>query len=311
MGKRFLLICALFISCCAPAAAHLTGAFADFLAIVYDETTIAQLQQELTETKKEIEALTPQVEEAERAFRQDQQQAIAQLQFYSEVGLDTWLAMIQNGEDIVDLLGSQWIMEQQIHTYLEQLHALYRQYEQLKSNEDMLQGHAALLIAIEKNIQARSAFLEETAGLELDVIANYLDIDWTAEVEEHIIADLQQDADTVEASLLKWEDNYFFDEAWLNERSKAHYFFRGDHVYIEYERDAAHVLLLGQVLENDDKTAAKLVIEAGFYNGFFLPEELLVELPSFSLSYEQLRTIAGVEEPFIIQRNGGLQLQSK
>lgn len=311
MCKRALLIVGLVLLCAVPVSAHLTGAFAKFLAIVYDDATISQLQHELDETKAEIEALTPQVEQAERVFREDQQQAISQLQFYSEMGLDTWLAMIQSGEDIVDLLGNKWVMEQQIETYLQQLNVLYRQYEQLQNSQQTLEGHAELLAAIEKNLQAREAFLLETAGLELDVIANYLDIDWTAEVEAHIIADLQRDADTVNRGVLEWEDNYFFDEVWLNERSNARYFFRGDHVYIEYEREFAHVLVLGQVLQNADKTAAQLVIEAGFYNGFFLPEELLVELPSFSLSYEQLRTIPGVNEPFITQRNGGLQLQSK
>ena len=98
---------------------------------------------------------------------------------------------------------------------------------------------------------------------------------------------------------------------WLNERSDARYYFRSDHVYIEYELEYAHVLVLGQVLQNEQGTGVKLVIEAGFYNGFFLPEELLVELPSFEIDYDQLQTVDLIVNPYIIQKNGRLDVYSK
>jgi len=309
----FMLVCCLVAL---PAYAHLTGAFANFLAIVYDEQTIEQLQEEMANTKREIEALTPVVEKAEQAFRADQEMSIEQLQFYSEVGLDTWLALMQQGTDIVDILGSQWFMSTKIDTYLRDLNALYLQYKQLVLQKESLEGHEHLLQAIEKNLQARQAFLDENAGLELEVIANYLDIDWTAEVEEHIIADLQADADAVNKQLLDWlevteELPFALSEDWLNERSDARYYFRSDHVYIEYELEYAHVLVLGQVLQNEQGTGVKLVIEAGFYNGFFLPEELLVELPSFEIDYDQLQTVDLIVNPYIIQKNGRLDVYSK
>ena len=316
MYKKVL---ALALVCClvaVPAYAHLTGAFADFLAIVYDEQTIEQLREEMANTKLEIEALTPVVEKAEQAFRADQEVSIEQLQFYSDVGLDTWLALMQQGTDIVDILGSQWFMSTKIDTYLFDLNALYLQYKQLVLQKESLEGHEYLLQAIEKNLQARQMFLDENAGLELEVIANYLDIDWTAEVEEHIIADLQADADAVSKQLLEWlavteELPFSLSEDWLNDRSNARYYFRSDHVYIEYELEYAHVLVLGQVLQNEQGTGAKLVIEAGFYNGFFLPEELLVELPSFEIDYEQLQTMEPIVNPYIIQKNGRLDVYSK
>ena len=316
MYKKVL---ALALVCClvaVPAYAHLTGAFADFLAIVYDEQTIEQLREEMANTKLEIEALTPIVEKAEQAFRADQEVSIEQLQFYSDVGLDTWLALMQQGTDIVDILGSQWFMSTKIDTYLFDLNALYLQYKQLVLQKESLEGHEYLLQAIEKNLQARQMFLDENAGLELEVIANYLDIDWTAEVEEHIIADLQADADAVSKQLLEWlavteELPFSLSEDWLNDRSNARYYFRSDHVYIEYELEYAHVLVLGQVLQNEQGTGAKLVIEAGFYNGFFLPEELLVELPSFEIDYEQLQTMEPIVNPYIIQKNGRLDVYSK
>lgn len=299
-----------------PAYAHLTGAFANFLAIVYDDSTIAKLQEDMEKTRVEIEMLKPQVRAAEEAFRVDQAAATEQLQFYSEVGLDTWLALMQDGVDIVDLMGSQWLVSRKIDGYLDELNELYRQYQQLLSSQRTLEGHEELLRAIEKNLLARQAFLEENAGLELEVIANYLDIDWTAEVEDHIIADLQRDADRVSTQLLDWVEQkpstpHFLSESWLNDESNARYYFRNDHVYVEYELEFAHVLVLGQVLQNEAGDAAQLVIEAGFYNGFFLPEELLVELPGFVIDYEPLTQLEGMDEPYIIQSNGGLQLYTK
>ena len=316
MYKKIVLVLLLTVAVALPTYAHLTGAFANFLAIVYDDSTISELHQEMDQTREEIEKLEPQVKQAETAFKENQEVAIDQLQFYSEKGLDTWLALMQQGSDIVDIMGNQWVMEQKILTYAEQLNELYLQYEQLLSSQNTLKGHEQLLQAIEKNLQAREDFLAETAGLELETIANYLDIDWTAEVEESIIADFQKDADTIEENLLDWVSisptgSFPLSEEWLNERSNARYYFRNDHIYVEYELEYAHVLILGQVLQNKEGTAAEFDIEAGFYNGFFLPEELLVELPSFSINYETLKTMDGITNPYVIQRNGSLQLTTK
>lgn len=316
MYKKLGIILLLTGAVALPTYAHLTGAFANFLAIVYDDSTISKLHQEMDQTREEIEKLEPQVKQAETAFKEDQQVAVEQLQFYSEKGLDTWLAMMQQGSDIVDIMGSQWVIEQKIVTYAEQLNELYLQYEQLLSSQNTLKGHEQLLQAIEKNLQAREDYLAETAGLDLETIANYLDIDWTAEVEDSIIVDFQKDADTIEEDLISWVSesptgSFHLSEEWLNERSNARYYFRNDHIYVEYELEYAHVLILGQVLQNEEGTAAEFNIEAGFYNGFFLPEELLIELPGFSIDYETLKTIDGITNPYVIQRDGSLQLTTK
>ena len=299
-----------------PVYAHLTGAFANFLAIVYDDSTISKLHEEVEQTKLEIEQLQPLVEQSEQDFKEEQHGAIEQLQFYSEMGLDTYLALMQQGTDVVDILGNQWILNEKINDYLQQLNTLYMTYQQLLQSQDRLKGHEQLLYAIEKNLQAREDFLAETQGMELENIANYLDIDWTSEVEKNIIRDLQLDAEIVNEQLSDWieksvDGEYHLPENWLNEQSKARYYFRSDHVYVEYELEYAHVLVLGQVLQNSEGTAAQLVFEAGFYNGFYLPEELLVELPSFSIDYEALQTLEGITNPYIIQQDGNLQIASK
>lgn len=315
MYKRLICLAGLCCLFTFPVYAHLTGAFADFLAIVYDDSTIEKLQVDMEKTKEEIEELTPKIATAEVAFATNQQTAIEQLQFYSEIGLDTWGTLMKEGSDIVDLLGSQWVMQSKIEHYLVDLNDLYLEYKQLLISQQTLQGHEQLLQAIEKNLTARESFLAETAGLELDIIANYLDIDWTAEVEEHIIADLQQDADLVKTHLLDWVIKtptlpYELDEVWLNDQSNLHYYFRNDHVYVEYELEHAHVLILGQVLQNEAGDSAELIFEAGFYNGFFLPEELLVELKGFTLEYASVTTLDAVQNPYFKQSNGRLLLHT-
>ena len=64
---------------------------ADFLAVVYDESTIGQLKEEMDHTETKNWKLTPTVEEMEKNFKENQQDGVEQLQFYTEVGLDTWL----------------------------------------------------------------------------------------------------------------------------------------------------------------------------------------------------------------------------
>lgn len=316
MFKKIGFILSLSALLALPVYAHLTGAFANFLAIVYDDSTISKLQEEVEQTKLEIEQLQPLVEQSEQNFKEQQQGAIEQLQFYSEMGLDTYLALMQQGTDVVDILGNQWLLNEKINDYLQQLNILYVTYQKLLQSQNRLKGHEQLLYAIEKNLQAREDFLIETQGMELENIANYLDIDWTAEVEENIIRDFQLDAELVNIQLSDWIEKsvdgaYQLSEQWLNEHSKARYYFRSDHVYVEYELEYAHVLVLGQVLQNAEGTAAQLVVEAGFYNGFYLPEELLVELPSFSIDYATLQTLEGIDSPYVIQQDGNLQIATK
>ncbi|MER2129157.1 hypothetical protein [Solibacillus sp.] len=316
MFKKIGFILSLSAVLALPVYAHLTGAFANFLAIVYDDSTISKLHEEVEQTKLEIEQLQPLVEQSEQDFKEEQQGAIEQLQFYSEMGLDTYLALMQQGTDVVDILGNQWLLNEKINDYLQQLNILYVTYQKLLQSQNRLKGHEQLLYAIEKNLQAREDFLVETQGMELENIANYLDIDWTAEVEENIIRDFQLDAELVNIQLSDWIEKsvdgaYQLSEQWLNEHSKARYYFRSDHVYVEYELEYAHVLVLGQVLQNAEGTAAQLVVEAGFYNGFYLPEELLVELPSFSIDYATLQTLEGIDSPYVIQQDGNLKIATK
>lgn len=313
MYKKIVCILLILFAFTMPTYAHLTGAFAEFLAVVYDQNTMSKLQQQMAETKEEIEQLTPVILQAEEKFTDNQAIAIDQLQFFSEVGLDTTLALIEQGNDIVDVLGSKWIIEYKIEQYLDELNALYLQYKQLRDQQEIMQGHTELLTAIEKNMAARDAYLQAAEGLDLETIANYLDIDWTSEVEYNLIEDLKKDQQLIDIQLSNWVQSTASGntmlESWLNERSNARYYFRNDHIYIEYKVNAEHVLLLGQVLQHN-KTA-QLILEAGFYNGFFLPDELLNELQGFSISIDAISDYTQIENPYIVQQNGALQIQGK
>lgn len=314
MGKRIVigLICAFLFML--PVYGHLTGAFADFLAIVHDRSTLDQLTGEMEETRRQIEEMEPEVEELEVRFKGHQQTAVEQLQLYADSGLDVWLAMMEDGNDAADLLGSQWLMERGIQSYLEGLNGLYLQYRQLNAQKQSLEGHVELLAVIEFNLQARDQYLSDNAGLPLEQIANYLDIDWVSEVEYPLIDTLQQDQQLIDAHLADWfnvSSENQLNENWLNSQSELRYFFRKDHIYVEYKIEEGHVILLGQLLQDQDGKSAALVFEAGFYNGFYLPEELLEELIGFKLNYSVARKLYGTEHLYFTQKDGALELRRK
>ncbi len=278
----------------APVKAHLTGAFADFLSIVHDESTIDKLKQEMQNTQKSIEELEPRVEQMEETYTVQQSSAVDQLKAYSETGLDAWLSLLMQEQELVDIMGNQWLVEKEIQSFLDDVNRLYLEYMTLKSAKESLEGHHTLLMMIEENIQSRSRFLAENEGLSLDQLANYLDIDWISEVEEKFIAILEDDRKKVKENIEEWAtsssvgQNLVLSEFWLNEDSELQYFFRADHVYVVYKQQDLHVILLGQVLKQNDQYA-ELIFEAGFFNGFLLPETLLEELPGMQLPFEPLQ----------------------
>lgn len=306
-------ICAL-IGLTIPAKAHLTGAFADYLAVVYDETTIADLKTELSDTKSEIEALQPKVDELAQQFNDKQLIAIDQLLGYSDVGLDTWYTMLSDNRDMTDLLGDQWIMQKAIDHYIDSVNDLYVLYHEVRLQQQTLQGHEQLLKVIQKSLERRQAYLNENAGLELEQIANYLDIDWTSEMETPLFDSIKRDNQYIQdhlSSLLDTKQGLKIDEQKLNKFSNAHYFMRADHVYVSFENNKEHVILIGQVLQNKQGTKAELIFEAGYYNGFFLPEENLVEIPGLTFDYDKLQTLKGIDTPYLKQQNGAIEIKTK
>ena len=310
MRKWIMMIGVVILFWVTPVKAHLTGAFADFLSIVHDESTIDKLKEEMKNTQDEIAQLEPRVMEMEAVYKDHQSEAVEQLQLYSETGLDTWLSLLMQEQELVDILGNQWLMEKEIRTFLESVNSLYIEYMALKSAQESLEGHQDLLLMIEENIQSRSQFLLDNADVPLDQLANYLDIDWVSEVEEELIAILEEDRKQIDDQLSEWVlsgsvgNEYVLSESWINEKSDVQYFFRSDHVYVVYKKRDLHVILLGQVLQQTDQYA-ELRFEAGFFNGFLLPETLLEELPGWQVAYESLRQLPGVSASMYLEQDNG------
>lgn len=307
-----------FVLCLAvalPVKAHLTGAFAEFLAVIYDEKTISNLKNQLDETEAEIDALTPKVEASEKAFSKEQADAITQLLSYQDHTLDAAGSLFMGQQSIVDLLGNQWIMKKAMTHYLTSVEELYTIYTDLKAQQNTLVEQRALLQEIEKSLARRKSYLAENEGLAIENIANYLDIDWTSEVEEPLLKQMNQLKTNMATKTLTYveheEGTYTISEGELNDQTTIHFYVRADHIYASFEVNKEHVLLIGQVLQTTENDAAAFVFEAGYYNGFYLPKEDLDEIPTIRIPYASLQKLANMKNPYVIQQNGFLEIKSK
>ncbi|OMF37589.1 hypothetical protein BK133_05940 [Paenibacillus sp. FSL H8-0548] len=295
--------------------AHLTGAFAEYLASVYDESTTDKLKQEIDSIGIEIEALLPRIDEMEDEYRLKQTIAVDKLLFYNEQGLDMWVGMLQQSSNVVDLLGNQWLMERNLAAYLNELEQLHTDLTQLVVTKDVLSSYQQLLDTIDRNLAMRQPYLDSVQDYSLEEKSNFLDIDWVSEVEDKLVAALDQDKQLVNESWREWAAlvsnksasntaAYEWTEEWLNERSVLHYFFRSDHIYTVFEQPGAHVILIGQLLKNDENHA-ELQFESGFYNGFLMPDVLFEELHGLQLPYSEIKQLQGATDASYLQQSSG------
>ncbi|QGG57363.1 hypothetical protein [Paenibacillus sp. B01] len=292
------------------AYAHLTGAFAEYLAVVYDESTTDKLREDLETARREIAKLEPELDARRKTFLENRDAAVPKLLFYQDRGLDLSLELLRGAGSVTDLLGSRWLLQRQIELELDRLDELYRSYLQVGLTRQSLQSRQELLAMIESNLALRQPFLDSVGELGLEEIANYLDIDWVSEVEEPLKAALLADAGTVAESWREWlaesplDGSLELAAGWLNERSGLSYYFRADHLYAVYEQEGANVILIGQLLQNE-RGDAQLMLEAGFYNGFAVPDKALEELKGFELPYAELRRLPGAGEQAYLQQAEG------
>ncbi|MEK3726164.1 hypothetical protein [Paenibacillus sp. FSL H8-0034] len=317
MYKRLvvLLLSVFLLVVAANVYAHLTGAFAEYLASVHDESTTDKLKREIVSIEAEIGELHPRMNVMEKEYKLKQTIAVDKLLFYNEQGLDMWLSMLQQSSNVVDLLSNQWLMERNMNAYLQELEQLHMDYSQLVVTKDTLSGYRELLDTIGRNLALRQPYLDSVKEYTLEEKSNFLDIDWVSEVEDKFVAALEQDKQLVTSKWKEWavarsgmavskDASYELKEEWLNERSTLHYFFRSDHIYTVFEQPGANVILIGQVLKNDQDDA-ELQFESGFYNGFLMPAVLLEELKGFQLPYEELRALEGAANATYLQQSSG------
>jgi hypothetical protein len=310
-----LLLSVLLLVVATNVYAHLTGAFAEYLASVHDESTTDKLKREIDSIEAEIGQLIPRMNVMEKEYKLKQTVAVDKLLFYNEQGLDMWFSMLQQSSNVVDLLGNQWLMERNLNTYLQELERLHMDYSQLVVTKDTLSRYRELLDTIGRNLALRQPYLDSVKEYTLEEKSNFLDIDWVSEVEDKLVAALEQDKQLVIKEWREWavpgsstptsnDAVYEMKEEWLNERSTLHYFIRSDHIYTVFEQPGANVILIGQVLKNDQNDA-ELQFESGFYNGFLMPAVLFEELKGFQLPMLSLRELQGATKASYLQQSSG------
>jgi hypothetical protein len=293
--------------------AHLTGAFAEYLASVHDESTTDKLREEMDSIEAEIGQLLPRINGLEEEYSLKQASAVDKLLIYNDLGLDMWVSLLQQSNNVVDLLGNHWLMKRNLDAYLQELEQLYMDYSQLVITKDTLSRYRELLATIGNNLELRQPYLDSVQDYSLEEKSNFLDIDWVSEVEDKLVAALDQDQQRVQELWREWvvpssststDTVYEMKEEWLNESSALHYYFRSDHIYTVFEQPGAHVILVGQVLKNEQNDA-ELQFESGFYNGFLMPAVLFEELKGLQLPYAEIRKLQGATEVSYLQQSSG------
>jgi hypothetical protein len=303
-----VLLTVLFAS---TAYAHVAGSFGDFLVGVKDESTTEKLRNEINETKEEIERLTPRVEQMEAEYIEKADVAVTKLQFYNTIGLDTYMNFILQSDDVVDILANQRIIEKKIEGDLWELNQLYLAYMPLKLAKDSLEGHVKVLNMIQDNLQAREEFFAKNKDLTPEEMASLTVINWAANAGS-LDEVLQKDSDLLNGNIKEFvtrktaSSPYRLDEELFNQRSDLTYYFRSDHVYVNFRNKDADVILIGTVSKNNENTGS-LQFEAGFLNGILLSSELLEQLPGFKIDYSKLNPKS--KGFFVEHMNGAIVIQ--
>jgi hypothetical protein len=299
--------------------AHLEGAFREFLARnqelflqgVQSEEATENLKAEIAKTKEEIARLTPKVARLEEQYREAEDREQKKVQFYSLMGVETYMQFLLEARDVTDLLAGQRILEDKLKRDLEGLEALYRQYQAAQVAKSSLEHYEGVLEMIEHHLEARKKLLTDHAGKPPQELAQAVRELW---LNNQAFLKVQMDADqTVLNENLRAVvtqkakgSPYRLESHLVNERTKLRYSFQSDHVYMQFRRDGVDMLLVGEVGQKDGKKIV-IVPEAGFLNGILLDQALVAELKAIELEYERLepRSKGFVLEPL----NGALWIQ--
>ena len=268
--------------------AHVTGAFGSYLANPNDTKSIEKLTKELQETKNEIEGLRPQYKILKTDYDKKERTAVHKLMFYSSMGTDAWVQFLQTAKDPVDMLGNQFLMEKNISAYIAELDGLYRQYYQVKVTKETLEGHTDVLNMIQGNLNKREEMIQKSHyegmsdGLNNQLLTNLLDMYWetyAVDLGTYLVQDNERiyKNPTIYLTRHNKDEPYILSEKTVNDHSKLTYHIRSDHVYVHYQKQKADVILLG-VFSKMNAKVARVNWEAGFLNGFALPESALKEM---------------------------------
>ncbi|WLD94522.1 hypothetical protein [Alkalihalobacillus sp. AL-G] len=311
MGKKILLTISIVLLLTTTVYAHVSGSFKDFLSGIQDQRSTEKLKKEIQKTREEIEQLTPEVNQLEKEYSKKAEKSVLMLQFYRAIGLDTYMKFITSSNDIVDVLANRRFVEMKLEEDLQELNDLYLSYMPVKMAKNSLEGHMELLKMIEGNLQARQTFFQSHKNSTPEEMANIAVTTWE-ENASHIDDDLYKDSKLFNEHIKEFvtrktsDSPYRFVDDLFNKKAKLTYFFRSDHIYVNYHKKDADVILIGQIFKIGKKSAS-LQFEAGFLNGIQLSNDLLKKLPGLKIDYGHL---APESETFYVEQvNGAIVIQ--
>ncbi|WP_307480214.1 hypothetical protein [Cytobacillus purgationiresistens] len=276
-----------------------------------EENSVELLKEQLNETKKEIEELESKVKANETKFKEKIEEFEPMFTFYHTKGMEAYFKTLGYSDSLIDLLTFQKIAKDSINEDFKQLEYLYTDYLPLKVQHDALVSYQKLLDVLGENLKEREKIIGELGGdPTLEEVSEKVSEIWTQNIG--YLLELSEDGEAINKNLHRIvkqtskDSPYNLEEGQINEYTSLEYFLRSDHVYINLKRNEAHLILISRFIKEDRKIL--LDVEAGFINGFLVPEELLNILQSFSIDYSDINDQSA--DFYFEQTNGALIIQS-
>lgn len=290
--------------------AHLAGAFKEFLVGVGNENSDEALYEQLEATGEEIERLTPRYEALTTEYGDNQDLAIEKMIFYSTMGLDTFAEFFKESNSVVDFLGNKKIVEDNVESYLRELNELYMDYQKVKISKESLESYQSLLDMISGNADGKKEIYEKFSTVEdekdrEEMIARYISTLWAGYegiLEKEISSDEEMFNLNIHQFITRKTDvsPYHFEQDRINDKSDLDYFIMKDHVYLHYENYGDEIILIGLSKNNEGKEL-QIEFEAGFINGFMIPESEMNYLGPITIKFDNI----AANSDFIIEQSRG------
>ncbi|MDM5228726.1 hypothetical protein QUF73_21615 [Cytobacillus sp. NJ13] len=300
----FIIGCCIFISI--PVYAHLTGVFVDMM----DENSIELLKEQLSETKREIEELGPEVKLHEEDFKMKIKEFEPAFVFYQTKGMDAYFKTLNLSNSLIELLTFQSLAKKKLDEDFKQLERLYSEYLPLRVRHDTLMSYQELLDVLGENLKKRETILNSLGGNpSTEEVSEKVSEIWTQNIG--YLLELSEDGEAIHENIhniveqASKDSSYRLEESSINQFTALDYFIRSDHVYVNLKREEANLILIARFIKEDMNI--RLDVEAGFINGFLVPEELLEILKGFSIDYSIIE--AESEDFYLEQTNGALYIQ--
>ncbi len=275
------------------------------------EESVLALQEELKRTAAELETMSEEAEEKRQKYREQSEEFEPILKFYRTAAADAYLELMMQGEEMIDVLAFQQWYRQKLDQDLAKLEQLHKEYVPLRNAVRTKQDYEALLGLIQSSMQKRQRLQQELKGASEEEIEKAISRLWTENIG--YLLELKADKDLIEAdptAFIRQRSSaspYRLEQDLINEKSKMRYYFRYDHIYAYFARNDAEVILVGMIQRKDGDLVA-LEFEAGFVNGFQIPEELLGILKGFEIPYRSISNQAS-SDFFVESTTGAVIIQ--